>query len=168
MKWWIDGSFVVCANMKSHTGAIMSLGKGSIYSALIKQKIDTRNSTEIELVTVNGLIPIVLWTYYFLKDQGNEVNKSMICQGNKRSILLEKNGKVSSSKQTWHINIRHFFAKNRVEKGEVDIEYCPTEEMIGDFFSKTLQVKKFKVFIRKIMNLEDECSTKIVYWESKM
>jgi hypothetical protein len=30
--WWIDGSFAVHPDMRSHTGGTMSLGKGSIYS----------------------------------------------------------------------------------------------------------------------------------------
>eukprot|EP00957_Ditylum_brightwellii_P104557 7967049-Ditylum_brightwellii.AAC.1 len=49
-QWWVDGTFTVHANMRSHTGTTMSLGKDSIYSASLKQKINTRSSTETELV----------------------------------------------------------------------------------------------------------------------
>ena len=35
IKWWVDASFAVHTDMKSHTGGTMSLGKGSIYSALL-------------------------------------------------------------------------------------------------------------------------------------
>jgi hypothetical protein len=51
---------------------------------------------------------------------------------------MEKNGKASSGKRTRHINIRYFFVVDRVQSGEVSIEYCPTREMIGDFFTKPL------------------------------
>jgi hypothetical protein len=42
--WWhIDASYAVHADMKSHTGGAMTLGKGSVYSTLVKQKLMTRS-----------------------------------------------------------------------------------------------------------------------------
>ena len=32
-----------------------------------------------------------------------------------------------------HINIRYFFIKDRHDKKELTIKYCPTDEIIGDF-----------------------------------
>eukprot|EP00957_Ditylum_brightwellii_P202875 15332167-Ditylum_brightwellii.AAC.1 len=46
IKWWVDVSYAVHPNMRSHTGATMTLGKGSPHSISRKQKINTRNSTE--------------------------------------------------------------------------------------------------------------------------
>jgi hypothetical protein len=37
IKWWIDASFAVHPDMRSHTGGTMSLGKGSVYSLSHKQ-----------------------------------------------------------------------------------------------------------------------------------
>eukprot|EP00957_Ditylum_brightwellii_P159553 12146116-Ditylum_brightwellii.AAC.1 len=64
------------------------------------------------------MMPMVLWIYYFLQDEGYEVDKSIIYQDNKSAILLEKNGKASNRKRTPHINIRYFFVKDKVESGE--------------------------------------------------
>ena len=50
IRWWIDASYVVHLNMRSHTGATMILGKGSPISISTKQKINTRRSTEAEIV----------------------------------------------------------------------------------------------------------------------
>ena len=44
------------------------------------------------------------------------------------------------------MNIRYFFVKDRQEKGEQDIQYCPTDDMIADYFTKSLQGKKFLMF----------------------
>ena len=46
VRWWIDASYAVHPNMRGHTGATMSMGNGSIYSGLWKQKMVTRSSTE--------------------------------------------------------------------------------------------------------------------------
>jgi hypothetical protein len=70
-------------------------------------------------------------------------------------MLLEKNGMESSSKRTRHINIRYFFIKDCIDKKMLKIEYCPTDDMIGDFPSKPLQGRKFKKHLCSIMNLEE-------------
>ena len=33
IKWWIDGAFTAHPDMQSHTGGMLSLGKGAIYGA---------------------------------------------------------------------------------------------------------------------------------------
>jgi hypothetical protein len=62
VKWWIDASFAVHPDMKSHTGRTMSLGKGSIYSMSQKQRLNTKSSMEAELVGVDDGMPLVIWT----------------------------------------------------------------------------------------------------------
>ena len=61
-KWWVDGAFTVHEGMKSHPGGGMSLRKGSAYSASRKQKINTKSSTEAELVAIDNMLPQALWT----------------------------------------------------------------------------------------------------------
>jgi len=91
IKWWIDGSFAVHPNMRSHTGSTMSMGKGSIWSNSIKQKLNTRSSTEAELVAVDDMMPQILWTKYFLNEQGLDMAPIRILQDNKSAMLLEEN-----------------------------------------------------------------------------
>ena len=83
----------------------------SIWSNSIKQKINTRSSTEAELVAVDDMMPQILWTRYFMEAQGYGSKNTIVYQDNKSAILLEKNGKMSSSKRTKHINIRYFLSQ---------------------------------------------------------
>ena len=48
----------------------MSLGKGAIISTSIKQKMNTKSSTETELIAADDLMPHILWMKYFLNWQG--------------------------------------------------------------------------------------------------
>ena len=80
------------------------------------------------------------------------MKQTLINQDNKSSILLEKNGKVSSSKHTKHINMQYFFITDRINKGEVLVQYCPMDEMVSDFHTKPLQGKKFLKHCKAIMN----------------
>ena len=70
VKWWVDVSYAVHPDMRSQTGGTMSLGKGEIISTSIKQKMNTKNSTETELIIANDLMPKILWTKYYLNWQG--------------------------------------------------------------------------------------------------
>ncbi len=100
---------------------------------------------------VDDMMPSILWTRYFLKSQGYAVNDNIIFQDNKSTMLLERNGKASSSKRMKHINIRYFFITDRISKGEVRVEWCPTAEMVADFMTKPLQGPTFKQFRDLIM-----------------
>jgi hypothetical protein len=62
IKWWVDASFAVHPDMKSHTSGAMSLGKGIVYGTLTRQKLNTKSSTEAELVGINDVMPQILWT----------------------------------------------------------------------------------------------------------
>ena len=99
---------------------------------------------ESELVGVDDMMPIVVWSRYFLMAQGYGVTQNLLLQDNQSSILLERNGRASSGKRTRHINIRYFFITNRVNMKEVEIEWCPTKEMVADFMTKPLQGSHFR------------------------
>ena len=156
IKWWIDASYGVHPDMRSHTGGTMTLGKGSVYSSSIRQKLNTRSSTEAELVGVNDMMALVLWTRNFLEAQGYKIKDNVVLQDNESAILLEKNGRRSSSKRTRHIEIRYFFVTDNVKRGRMRIEHCPTGDMVADFFTKPLQGAAFKKMLKSIMNISDD------------
>jgi hypothetical protein len=144
LMWYVDASFAVHPNMRSHTGGVFTMGRGFPINSSTKQKLNTQSSTESELVAVDNMMPIVLWTHYFLMSQGYGVTENLLLQDNRSSMLLERNGKVSSGRHTWHINIRYFFITDRVNMKEVEIKWCPTKDMVADFMTKPLQRSHFR------------------------
>ena len=151
--WFIDGAFAVHTDMKSHTGAYMTFGKGMLDGSSSGQRINTTSSTEAEVVAVHDNMPAILWTRYFLEAQGYPLKSSLIHQDNLSAKLLELNGRGSSSKRTRHMNIRYFFVGDVAARKHITIEYCLTDEMIGDFFTKPLGGSKFRRFRNIIMNI---------------
>ena len=92
----------------------------------------------------------------FLEVQRYNPEKTIVYQDNKSTISLAKNGKFSSSKRTKHIHMQYYFINNRWNKGEIDIQYCPTEDMIADVLTKPLQGKKFLRFRNKMLGIGDK------------
>ena len=129
----------------------MTYGTGSPITMSRKQKLNTRSSTEAELVGADDAVNMILWTKLFLEAQGYRIKQNILYQDNKSAILLEKNGKRSSTKQTRALNICYFFLTDQSEKGNLRIEYCPTGDMVADFMTKPLQGKLFAKFKKAIM-----------------
>ena len=115
-------------------------------SSSSKQKINTRSSTEAELVGVNDALTMVIWVRLFLEAQGFDIKENIVFQDNQSTILLENNGKRSIGKRTRHIDIRYYYITDNVKRGRAAIQYCPTAEMVGDFFTKPLQGSLFRKF----------------------
>jgi len=68
-------------------------------------------------------------------------------------ILLAENGRASSSKRTRNLNVQYYFVTDQIEKGYVKVAFCPTADMLADFFTKPLQGALFAHIRDRILNL---------------
>ena len=155
IRWWVDASFATHLSCRIHTGATLSFGKGSVFSMSSKQKLNTRSSTEAELVGVNDVMSIVLWTWLFLEAQGFEVSDNILFQDNESTIKLAKNGRLSSGKQTRHIEVRYYFITDQIQRDRLKVSYCPIRDILADFFSKPLQGSLFRKSRNAILNVSE-------------
>ena len=153
IKWYVDASFAVHADFKSHTGAVMTMGRGAMQTMSSKQKLNTRSSTESELVGVDDPMTKVLWTKLFADAQGYPISSNLLYQDNKSSILLEERGRQSAGKRSRAINVRYFFVTDQVNLNNIVIKYCPTAQMVADFLTKPLQGKAFRDFRDMILGI---------------
>ena len=67
----------------------------------------------------------------------------MLMQDNQSCMLLYNNHPFSVGKESKHVNVRHFFIVDKIDKREVRITCCPKVEMVSDFSTKLLQGKIF-------------------------
>ena len=81
------------------------------------------------------------------------INQDNVFQDNEAAIRIGNNGRSSSKHGTRHLDIRYFYISDRVEKGDVKIIYCPTKEMIADYFTKPLQGEVFIKFRNLILGI---------------
>ena len=150
LHWYGDASFAVHPDFKSHTGGVLTMGNGCIAAYSMKHKINTRSSTEAELIAVDDLMAEVLWSKQFLEAQGQTV-EVVIHQDNQSTMRLMTNGRQSVGKRSRHLNIRFFFVKDIYDRKLLSIVYCPTDDMLGDYFTKPVQGKKFIHLNDKVM-----------------
>jgi hypothetical protein len=148
---YVDASFAIHPDMKSHTGCVITLGKGAIYAKSGTQRLMTKSSTEAELVALSDSANQVLWTRNFLHCQGHHQPPALIHQDNQSTIQLIRNGR-SNSERTRHIDIRYFFLHDRLSTGDIDIQYLPTQDMTADILTKPLQGELFRKLRKELLN----------------
>ena len=88
--------------------------------------------------------------------QGYPVQKNIVYQDNMSAMVLENNGRKSSTKRTQHIELHYFFIHDQVLQDKVMIKHCPTLTMRADFFTKPLQGMLFYHLRDLIMNIAPE------------
>ena len=74
--------------MRIYTDGLMTMGIGGAYVKSSKQKLNTKSSTEAKLVRLDDVLTQVIWTRYFLKEQGSMIHDSVIYQDNQSAIRL--------------------------------------------------------------------------------
>ena len=146
MYTWIDASYATHHDMRSHTGGVVSFGIGGIVCKSSKQKINTKSSTEAELVGVSDYLPNTIWVMNFMKAQGHSISASYLAQDNQSAMRLEQNGRASAGQRSRHINIRHFWVTDRLKSDGIILKHCPTDLMLADFLTKPLQGSLFRKF----------------------
>ena len=99
IRWYVDASYGVHSDIKGHTGMMMALGTGASMAMSKAHKLNTKSSTEAELVGVYDALPDILWGKYFLEAQGYKINHNILLQDKKSIIFLATNGMISSSKK---------------------------------------------------------------------
>ena len=55
------------------------------------------------------------------------------------AMQMETHGVLSRGKKSKHVDVRFFFIKDRVDKGEVNVGFCGTDDMVTDYLTKPLQ-----------------------------
>jgi hypothetical protein len=148
---YIDASFGVHNDLKSHSGCVIGIGKGPIYAKSGTQRLNTKSSSEAELVALSDNANQVIWVRNFLIDQGYKMEPATIYEDNMSTIAMIKNG-GSNSTRTRHIAIRFYFVTDRVKNKEIKIEYMCTGDMLADILTKPLQGALFVKLRDKLLN----------------
>ena len=95
METYVDASYAVHHDMRGHTGGLMTMGVGDIQGKASKQKLNTKISTETEVVGASDYIPWSVWAKRFLEGQGYVLRRNIFYQDNQSAMKIESNGQRS-------------------------------------------------------------------------
>jgi len=101
------------------------------YDQCVFNKFDTQFDKQITVVL-------------HVREQGYGTGPAVIYQDNLSCMALMKRGGPGSERSR-HINIRHFWLKEKVNNGEVVIEHLGTKEMFANVLTKPVQGEQFVI-----------------------
>jgi hypothetical protein len=112
---------------RSTTGFVFMIGGAAISWSSKRQPTIALSTTEAEYMANTQAIKETIGITKLMMDLGYmEKKKVMVIQcDNQGAISLTKN--PTHHARTKHIDVQHHFVRKRVENGEVQFEYCPTE-----------------------------------------
>ncbi|XP_037807715.1 secreted RxLR effector protein 161-like [Lucilia sericata] len=129
---------------KSISGYIFKVYGCTVSWSSKKQQTVATSSSEAEYVALSSAVSEAIWLRGILQDLDILKNETItINEDNRGCICMANNVK---SKRSKHIDIRHHFIRDNVEKGVVKIESISTSDQLTDICTKSLDTKSFLNF----------------------
>ena len=161
MYTFVDASYAIHDDMKSHTSGVITFGRGGIACKSTKQKVVTKSSTEAELVGASEYLPSTIWVQYFLQTQVFPHRTNYFEQDNQSAIRLERNGRASASQRSRHINIRYFLLWTVLTLTISPFGIAKLSICSPIFLSKPLQGGLFRKFCDVLLGLAHLSSLRV-------
>ena len=129
---------------RSTSGYAFMMNGGCISWRSKKQRTVALSSTEAEYMALTEAVQEAIWLKAFLCELGEmSINEAVkIHEDNQGSIALAKNPECH--KRTKHIDIRYHFVREKVEDGQVLLQYCSTKDMKADLMTKPISAVQFE------------------------
>lgn len=138
---------------KSNSGYVFIFNGGVISWMCRKQTCVALSSTEAEFVALSEACQEAIWIRKVLLDLNQTIDSPTLIHEDNQSCLKLISGEKLSNR-TKHIDTRKHFVKNHVDSGDIECDYCPTEEMMADLLTKPLSGPRIEK-LRKMCGLND-------------
>lgn len=125
---------------RSTTAFVYIFNGGAICWSSRLQPTVAASTAEAEYMAAASAVKEGLWLRKLMKDLDLKTETVRILCDNQGAIKLLKHPIASARSK--HIDIIHHFARERVARGEVKFEYCSTDQMVADIFTKALPAHK--------------------------
>ena len=138
---------------RSTTGYAFILGDGVVSWSSKRQPTVALSTTEAEYMAASHCTREAIWLRQLMADvRCKQVGGTLVMCDNQGAIALAKNPVHHA--RTKHIDVQHHFVREKVERGLIRLEYCPTEDMVADVLTKALARERHER-LRKMMGFTD-------------
>jgi len=135
---------------KSTSGYLIMLHGAVVAWRSSKQTIVALSSTEAEYVALSDCCRVVARVRNLLNALGEPITRALVYEDNTSTMRWTEKGGM----RTKHIDVKRHYIRGAVERNEVQVQYCPTDDMLADPMTKPLGRDKVSKFVRDI-GMED-------------
>jgi hypothetical protein len=137
---------------KSTSGCCQFLGRSLVPWSSKKQNSVALYTAEVEYISASNCCAQLLWMKQTLLDYGISFKNVPLMCDNESAVKLATNPVQHS--RTKHIDIRHYFLRVHVGKGDIFVYSIGTDHQLADIFTKSLDEARF-CKLRSEMNIID-------------
>ncbi|GKE17515.1 retrovirus-related pol polyprotein from transposon TNT 1-94 [Tanacetum coccineum] len=146
---YADADHAGCQDTRrSRSGSAQFLGDKLVSWSSKKQKSTAISTTKAEYIAMSGCYAQILWMRSQLTDYGFVFNKIPLHYDNRSAIALCCNNVQHSRSK--HIDMRHHFIREQVEKGVVELYFVTMDYQLADIFTKALSRERFEFLLPRL------------------
>ena len=155
---WVDASYAVHTDGRSHTGILIGLGghRGLVYFRSSEQRLDSDSSTYAELIAQHDAAHTIQWLSFLMEELGYSVSGDhvpIMYQDNRSAMQLAERGPGVVSRSR-HFQVRYFYVKELIDNTSLQLVHLPTEQMHADFMTKPNQGKLFRARVSFLLGYD--------------
>ena len=159
LEGYCDANYGSCEVTRRSTTGYLFTFSGSLISWQTKlQKTVATSTTEAEYMAAAAAAKEALYLRKILLDVGFGAKCITIHCDNQGAVNLTKNALTVS--RTKHVDIAHHFVRNRVSRGELQIQYIHSSDQLADFLTKALGPTKLQTAIQKLALIQDQATSR--------
>jgi hypothetical protein len=115
-----------------------------------KQTSVALSTCESELYAQCAATQELLWLRGLMKELGVSRHTAILYGDNQSAIAAAKNG--VRTERSKHIDIKHRFITDVIERGRMEMHWIPTQEQQADILTKALNAPQFEVLRKRMMS----------------
>lgn len=134
---------------KSTSGYTMLLSNAAVTWKSKKQTVVALSTAEAEYVALCAATQEACWMRKILSDLGApQSGPTTMREDNQSAIAIAEN--PVSHNRTKHIDIKYHYTRQAVQNGDIQLEYCPSADMLADVLTKPVYTDTFKRLRNKL------------------
>ncbi|KAF0685715.1 Aste57867_22436 [Aphanomyces stellatus] len=149
---YCDADFANSEDRRSISGFLVMFLGCCLSARSRKQTMVTLSTAEAEYIALCDLVKELLWYIELLEELGFPQRSIVVHCDNQSAIAIAKN--PGHDERTKHISTKYHFVRDQVEKGRIQLQYCPTKLIVADILTKAIPREQFEI-LRSKMGLAD-------------
>ena len=140
---YADASYAQEPGRKSRSGHVFIMNGAAVCWLSKKQSVVALSSTEAEYYALSEAVKEALWMRELFKEIGVPVNDpTLIHEDNLSTLAIAMN--PVHHQRVKHMDVKVHFLRDHLQKNDITLIYCPTEDMIADLLTKALPIPQHR------------------------
>ncbi|KMQ86050.1 retrovirus-related pol polyprotein from transposon tnt 1-94, partial [Lasius niger] len=137
------------ATRRSTTGVVAMFAGGAVSWTSQLRRTVALSTTEAEIMAASEETKELMWLKRLMRELSGQVELIPVLYIDSASaVKLAKNPEYQ--KRTKHIEVRHFYVRERFLEGDINLEHIAGTDQLADLLTKPLERVRFNVLRKKI------------------